>query len=500
MKILIPILVIYIAAFNCAWAVPPSSSPNTPTATNIQVEVGEVVKFSVIATDDDGNLSGAEWYGNGDNPYVGSVHEATGDNSNAVFNRSHSFSSAGVYTVAVVIFDVDYGYSEPVEWDITVNEPASDFSSTPPSLLGQRGLYINDFDEVLASTASAGKLLAHIQAHHITKLTLYDLHTLLPTSSAEISSFIYNAKQLGVTSVGAAGGSEDDFDRIMNYQNNSQYPNKFDTLYLEYEYWNNNQSFTYFLSLLDYMDSVGGSMPVETYLGWPESSDYAAIASRVDNLFLHCYVTDPANALTYCQSRLQAFGELNDNLTVWPIFSSEWRPASTCDNPPWPTESLCFMGDWLEHNGVASAESIFIGDYNDLQASWQSGLNLAGFYYFAYSFLDDSVGSPNTPDYADAPVLSQTSPSSVTASVGQAVTISVSATDSSGNLSGIEWYGNGDNPYVQYVNASAGNGGSASFSRTYQFNTSGTYTIVGVAFDTEGNYSNSVVSTVTVNP
>lgn len=481
-----------------AWAASPTATRNAPTATNIAVDVGQVIQFSINANDTDGNLSGAEWYGNGDNPFVGSVYDASGDATNAVFSRAHAFTTAGSYTIAAVVFDSNYAYSQSIEWNVTVNAAPADYSSTPAGTTGQRGLYVNDFDGVLASNNATEKLLAFIQAHHITKLTLYDLHTLLPASSTAISNFIYNAKQLGVTSVGAAGGSEADFDRIMTYQNTSQYANKFDTLYLEYEYWNNDQSFTYFLSVLDYMDTVGGTMPVETYLGWPDSTDYAAIASRVDNLFLHCYVTDPNNALSYCQSRLDAFGSLGGELNVWPIFSAEWRPASTCDNPPWPAESLCFMGQWLTQNGISAAETIFEDDYNALETNWKSGINLAGFYYFAYSFLDDAVGSPATPNYNNAPVLGAISPLSATLTVGQSLTISVPASDPNNDLSGIEWYGNGDNPYVQYVSSVSGDGSSAIFSRTHQFNVAGTYSIIGLAFDTEGNYSNSVSATITV--
>ncbi|MDC8832468.1 Ig-like domain-containing protein [Alteromonas gilva] len=500
MKSVIPIVSVWLVLLNSALAAVPSISPNTPTSNVVSVAIGETVQFSISATDSDSNLSGAEWYGHGDNPFVGSVYDANGDTSNAIFSRAHAFTSAGNYTIAVVVYDADYGYSQAVEWQVSVVSQPPDFSSTPASQLGGRGLYVNDFDDVLASASATNKLLAHIQAHQITKLTLYDLHTLLPAASSAISNFIYNAKQLGVNSVGAAGGSEADFDRIMVYQNSAQYANKFDTLYLEYEYWNNNQSFSYFLSVLDYMDSVGGTMPVETYLGWPDSADYAAIASRVDNLFLHCYVTDASIAVNYCKTRLQAFGELYDNLNIWPIFSAEWRPATTCDNPPWPVESLCFMGDWFSNYGIAAAESEFLNDYNALQESWQSGIHLPGFYYFAYSFLDEAVGSPNTPDYGDAPVLGLLSPSATTVSLGQSVTISVTATDNSGNLSGIEWYGNGDNPLVQYVGNVGGNGSSATFSRTHQFNSVGTFNIIGVAFDTNGNYSNSIASSITVTP
>jgi hypothetical protein len=485
-----------------AFAAAPLVSFNTPSQANVTINVGESINFAVNASDVDGNLNGSEWYGHGDNPYIQGIASAAGDGSSSVFNRNHTFLYGGNYTITSLVYDANYEYSSALVWNVTVNGSGEDYSSTPASTIGDRALYVDDFDVVLSSPANTDKLLAHIQAHNITKLTVYDLHTQLPSQSALISDFIGNAKKLGVTSVGAAGGIEADFDRVMVYQGDNNYPNKFDTLYLEHEYWNLDPNVNTFVGLLDYMDAVGGSMPVEAYLGWIGENDYAAIANSIDNVFLHCYIDDASNTFSYCKERLQKFGELNANVTIYPIFSAEWRMSvdveEGCDNPTAPPEAYCFMGKWLELNGIAAAEKVFMDDYNADPATWKAGLNIAGMHYFAYTFLDAKVGSPDTPVYDETPTLSALTPASITLTQGDSAAFTTTGTDGEDDLSGVEWYGNSDNPYVQYVADVSGNGSSANFTRIHTFNSEGIFTITAVAFDTSGNYSSSAVSTVTV--
>ena len=376
----------------------------SPEQHSVVINVGESLNFAITASDVEGNLAGSEWYGKGDNPFLQNLNSASGDGNTATFSREHTFDYAGNYSITGLVYDDQYLYTDAVVWDVRVDAVSVDHSATEPSTLGQRALYIDDFDVVLSSTTNTDKLLAHIQAHNITKLTVYNLHTQLPSKSAEISTFIFNAKRLGVTSVGAAGGSAVDFDRVMAYQHDDNFPHKFDSLYLEYEYWNHDPDVSNFVALLDHMSTVGDDMEIEAYLGWLNEEDYAPIANRLDNLFLHCYVQDPSSAFSYCKERMKKFGELNKNLNIWPIFSAEWRPTSTCDNPPWSEEALCFMGKWFELNGIANAENVFMEKYNAESGAWKSGLSIPGFHYFAYTFLDAEVGSPDTPDYTELPV------------------------------------------------------------------------------------------------
>jgi hypothetical protein len=101
------------------------------------------------------------------------------------------------------------------------------------------------------------------------------------------------------------------------------------------------------------------------------------------------------------------------------------------------------------------------------------------------------------PTYAAAPSLSRNSPtqSTVTVLVGASITFKANGADADGNLSGAEWYGPGcSSACVQHVIDVGGTGASAIFSRTWAFNTVGTFTITVNAFDTLSVYSPTNVS------
>ena len=213
--------------------------------------------------------------------------------------------------------------------------------------------------------------------------------SVLPGLSLELHDFILKAKNLsGIVTVTAIGGSEYQFNEIMSYQNGNS-EGKFDSLWLEYEYWNNKpRDLNRFLQLLDYMHNIGGGLTVGAYLGWPLGSEVSDIAKRVDRLFIHCYVDNGNKTFDFCRNRLSWFGSLELPLDVWPLFSAEWRPEQTCNKRfsyPNEPEPSCFMGPWLGNHGFSEAEDLFLRRYQNEQADWKRGLTIKGFYYFAYS-------------------------------------------------------------------------------------------------------------------
>jgi hypothetical protein len=97
------------------------------------------------------------------------------------------------------------------------------------------------------------------------------------------------------------------------------------------------------------------------------------IAARLDRVYLHCYVKDPAQAYPYCQARMNAFLAAKPAPQIIPIFSAE--------SSSFKAGSDVFMGDYLSQNSLDSAESIF------LSAMGQKN-QIVGFQYYEYTFLD----------------------------------------------------------------------------------------------------------------
>jgi len=105
----------------------PSVSRRSPSNGTITVNQGETVTFKADGTDQDGNLSGAEWYGHGDNPYVQYVADVGGNGDAATFQRTHTFNESGSYTISVVVFDTDSAYSGTLLWNVEVLERKGSF-------------------------------------------------------------------------------------------------------------------------------------------------------------------------------------------------------------------------------------------------------------------------------------------------------------------------------------------------------------------------------------
>jgi hypothetical protein len=77
--------------------------------------------------------------------------------------------------------------------------------------IGQRAMYVDDFDAILNSNVSKTQLLQYAQSHQITSLLLYDLHNVHnqhdltnATTNQILADFIQNAKQnYGITKITA---------------------------------------------------------------------------------------------------------------------------------------------------------------------------------------------------------------------------------------------------------------------------------------------------------
>jgi DNA-binding beta-propeller fold protein YncE len=251
------------------------------------------------------------------------------------------------------------------------------------NLKGQKGLYVDNFKNIIGVEKSEIELLSFAASNNIKSLTLYDLNEILPLKENELSAFIVKAKSLyAINEIGAAGSNQNQFDKIISFNNNQTYNGKFDSLTTEYEFWHDG-TFEAFIGLLDYINS-NCDLKIEVYIGnfeqGNEASQALELVSRVDRLFLHCYVSDPQYAFEYGEERLGWLGYaanfIGKTLDVRPIFSAEYRRPD-----------LWYMGCWLTSHDLIEAENEFLSDYNANTDNWKNNIDITGFQYFAYSYL-----------------------------------------------------------------------------------------------------------------
>lgn len=239
-----------------------------------------------------------------------------------------------------------------------------------------RGLYLDKLSSILGKAAAESSVLEYCQQNRITYLAIYAGGLL----DNKLDLFVQKAKaSYGLTQIGLIGGSTNAFNQILSY--NSSHAGKAEVINLEYEYWNHSpRDFAAFSSLLQYMRSVATpqGLMVEAYVGWPTEVEMAGIAGLVDRLLVHMYVKDPAQAFGYGRNRLLWAGEAANQVTIWPIFSTE----STNHYADMP-----FMGDWIAAHSLDAAESIFMTDYHSETDPRLAKVTLTGFQYYSYDFM-----------------------------------------------------------------------------------------------------------------
>jgi len=286
------------------------------------------------------------------------------------------------------------------------------FMVTSLRATANRAMYVDGFASILGDIAQEDALLAYAQTHEIETLLLYELHIVhanhnLPnaTTNQVLADFIYKAKtSYGITEMGATAENSDFFTNVIDAYNNSRTEplEKFDIYNLEFEYWISSATnaggyycttylspnglpcteqgaFEYFVSILETMNTLADNnvhpITTEAYVGWTSTAQAAIIATKLDKLRLHAYVSSPTTAFGYADDRLIDFANGNPGLDVSIIYSAE--PA--------------FMQTWLESNSMLAAENTFTTDWVSGSTSWANNINLDGFTYFAFGFMPNIV-------------------------------------------------------------------------------------------------------------
>lgn len=344
---------------------PPTASRNGPKNANpnfMFVTGGTVIRFEVLASDQNGNLSAVDWYVNGQ---IRATHTISGPSSTD--NWTYTFPSSGTYVVEAQPYDTQGAYATAALWTVNVVGKS-------------RGMYVDKLDIYVGNPAATVSILEYAKRNSFNYLALYLGGVPLGN---DLDRFVQLAKgSYGISEIGFVGGSTASFDGFLAF--NNSHVGKADVFNLEYEYWNHNpRDFAAFKSILQYMRNIGSpqGLKVEAYVGWPTESETVELAGLVDRLFVHCYVTDPANAYSYGNAggfyRLHWAGETANHVTIWPIFSAE--STGYCADQP-------FMGDWLAAHSFGEAEDIFMASNRVDTDTRKYNIGLLGFQYYSFDY------------------------------------------------------------------------------------------------------------------
>jgi len=284
--------------------------------------------------------------------------------------------------------------------------------SIPLSAQSVRGLYVNDFVNIIGNPTAEDELLTFAQQHGFNYLLCYNLYFIHtqkfsitdPESAQPLADFMRRARQdYGIQSIGAVGETARSFERLEIY--NQLYPDaaaRFDVFNLEFEFWNKNMinkyycdtylsenqlpcdtagAFTYYhqqLVQIKQQATRAGAL-TEVYIGKPTPGQCKKIGAICDRVLVHYYRTSPlyknGNSIyNYNSYRLPALAPAQGTLDILPIFGAGPK----------------FMGDWLRQNSLSEAFSIFMDGqnaWNPKTEPWKNHLNIAGAQWYRYTDL-----------------------------------------------------------------------------------------------------------------
>lgn len=276
----------------------------------------------------------------------------------------------------------------------------------------ERTLYVDNFNDILGNPTKEDKLLSFAQKNNIKILILYELnkvHKRISLSDRRnnniLSEFIQKAKQKYlIKKIGASGESADFFVKIINTYNNSRQKSseKFDIYNLEYEYWSSKASgidgyycvnyleengipcgregsFKFFIDNLKQLKNLSKGKPhkveVDAYVGYYTQNEIIEIAKNCDRLVVLAIGKDPKFCFEAARNNLELIFNANSTIKASILFST------TMDN----------LGYWLKFDSLDKGESIFFTAMNSKNNQLKKKLNIEGFTYHTYSFLEKSI-------------------------------------------------------------------------------------------------------------
>jgi len=304
--------------------------------------------------------------------------------------------------------------------------------SKKPTTKGIRGLYVNDFDEIVGNTASENELFTFCQIRGFNHIYLYGLTGILDSSDTreDLEIFITAAKSRGLI-VGGIGGSqkrlvsptESDYSRLWYNNTRSLATQRFNRINLENEFWNyvtapvesgDNETFATYSTWLTNINTALNGTPYgfDVYIGkirdgktssphyqdatWvPDTEVATALIQKTKRILLAMYIESddfksPEWGLNKIDDRLvllaNAAAQQNKTIEIVIIFAGgTTSPDSVNDG--------INMGDYFKNNTFVSAWQKVLQGFASWGTLWgtdtaQNKNRLKFVGYFVYGYTD----------------------------------------------------------------------------------------------------------------
>lgn len=276
----------------------------------------------------------------------------------------------------------------------------------------QRTLYVDNFINIIGSPSKEDKLLLFAKKNNIKTLILYQLNKVDkiwnlkdPRKNNILSEFINKAKtKFSIQNVGASGESSSFFTNVIDPYNKTRNnaDEKFDIYNLEYEYWSKKASgpngyycvnylksnaspctregsFNYFIENLKALKKLSKNnihpIKIEAYLGYFSQKEITAIVKYCDRLIIQTSGKTPNTSYKFAKKSLTLISNSSSNIKTSILY----------------TTRMDQMGHWFKTNSLKSSEQQFFNAMNTNNVQLKAKLNLDGFSYHTYSFLEKSV-------------------------------------------------------------------------------------------------------------
>ncbi|WP_405566157.1 hypothetical protein [Polaribacter sp. Asnod6-C07] len=276
----------------------------------------------------------------------------------------------------------------------------------------QRTLYVDDFVNIIGSPGKENRLLLFAKKNNFKTLILYQLNkvdkkwTLSdPRKNNILAEFIVKAKtEFSINSIGASGECASFFTNTIDPYNNSRNKaeEKFDIYNLEYEYWSKNASgengyycvnylndnsipcnrtgsYNFFIDNLKELKNLSKNnihnIKIEAYLNYYSQKELSNIVKYCDRLIIQTSGKNPRNSFVSAKKSLAHLSKINSKVKTSILYSTRMN----------------HMGFWFKSNSLESSEKDFFNlmDVNNTDQS--KNINLDGFSYHTYSFLEKSI-------------------------------------------------------------------------------------------------------------
>lgn len=275
-----------------------------------------------------------------------------------------------------------------------------------------RTLYVDDFVNILGSPGKEDKLLLFAKKNNFKTLIIYQLNKIDkkwslsdPRKNNVLAEFIAKAKsEFSIQKIGASGECASFFTNRIDPYNNSRNraEEKFDIYNLEYEYWsqnasgengyycinylnenkipcNRNGSYTFFIDNLKELKNLSKNnihdIKIEAYLGYYSQNEVANIAKYCDRLIIQTSGKNPKVSFASAKKNLAHLAKINSKVKTSILYSTRMNE----------------MGYWFKSNSLERGEKDFFNLMNLNNSSYSKNINLDGFSYHTYSFLEKSI-------------------------------------------------------------------------------------------------------------